>query len=269
MKVHLAYGRHGLGVELPDHAHVLLPERLPALAEPAAAIRQALRQPIASPPLRELLRPSDRVAIVFSDITRPTPNHILLPPLLAEVEAAGVGRQQITLINALGMHRRNTPQELERMLGKEIVEGYRIVQPDPQDASQLTYLTTNERGARVEVSSHYMSADVRILTGFVEPHIFAGYSGGGKAVLPGIAGAEAVVSNHSGPMIAHPRATWCSVEGNPIFQEMRQVALATKPTILLNVTLNQHKEITAVFAGELVAAHDAGIAFAEKAYVRP
>jgi len=269
MKVHLAYGREGLEVDLPDHADVLLPEPVPALADPAAAIRQALRRPIASPPLRELVSAGDRVAVVFSDITRPTPNHILLPPLLAEIEETGVPRDRITLINALGMHRPNTREELERMLGSELLEGYRIVQHDACDASQLTYLSINERGARVEINSAYMSAGVRILTGFVEPHIFAGYSGGGKAVLPGVAGADIVMSNHGGPMIAHPKATWCSVDGNPIFQEMRRVALATKPAILLNVTLNQRKEITAVFAGDLVAAHDAGIAFAERVYVRP
>jgi nickel-dependent lactate racemase len=114
-----------------------------------------------------------------------------------------------------------------------------------------------------------MQAKVRILTGVVEPHVFAGYSGGGKAVLPGIAGAEAVMSNHSGPMVGHPKSTWCSVKENLIFQEMRQVALDTDPTFTVNVTLNQNKAITGVFAGSLEEAHDAGIAFAEKVYVRP
>jgi nickel-dependent lactate racemase len=114
-----------------------------------------------------------------------------------------------------------------------------------------------------------MQAKVKILTGFVEPHVFAGYSGGGKAVLPGIAGAEAVMSNHSGPMVGHPKSTWCSVKKNPIFQEMREVALETDPTFLVNVTLNQEKTITGVFTGSLEEAHDAAIAFAEEVYVRP
>ena len=276
MKVHLAYGRTGLEVELPDHAHVLTPERLPSLADPAAAIRRALQEPIASPPLRELVRPGQRpdgrppgrAAVVFSDITRPTPNHILLPPLLAELEDAGVRRADITLINALGMHRPNTPEELQRMLGRQILDSYRVIQHDAYDPSQLTRIGTNERGAAVSVNGEFLAADVRILTGFIEPHIFAGYSGGGKAVLPGVAGAETVVSNHGAEMIADPKATWCSIEGNPIFQEIREVGLSTRPTMLLNVTLNERKEITAVFAGDLAAAHDAGIAFAEKAYVR-
>src|SRR3972149_5181164 len=165
MKLHLAYGRDGLEVELPDHAHVLTPERLPALADPAAAIRGALREPIASPPLRDLARPGQRAAVVFSDITRPPPHHVLLPPLLAELEDAGIQRTDITLINALGMHRPNTPEELQRMLGRQILDSYRVIQHDAYDPSQLTRIGTNERGAAVSVNGEYLAADVRILTG--------------------------------------------------------------------------------------------------------
>ena len=268
MRIDLAYGRAGLRVELPDHAHVLLPAPMPALADPAAAIREALRRPIGCAALQELVMPGDTVAIVFSDVTRPAPNHILIPALLDELAEAGIDRQSITLINALGMHRMNTPDELVSMLGPDVVESFPIVQHDPEDEGELTYVMTNKRGARIAVNRHYMQAKVKILTGFVEPHIFAGYSGGGKAVLPGIAGAEAVISNHSGPMVGHPKSTWCSVEGNLIFEEMREVALETDPTFILNVTLDQHKAITGVFAGALAEAHEAGIAFAEKAYVR-
>ena len=268
MRIDLAYGRAGLRVELPDHAHVLLPAPMPALADPAAAVREALRKPMGCAALQERVMPGDTVAIVFSDVTRPTPNHILIPALLEELAEAGIDQQSITLINALGMHRMNTPDELVSMLGRDVVESFRIVQHNPEDEGQLSYVMTNKRGARISVNRHYMQATVKILTGFVEPHIFAGYSGGGKAVLPGIAGAEAVISNHSGPMVGHPKSTWCSVEGNLIFEEMREVALETDPTFILNVTLDQNKAITGVFAGDLAKAHDAGIAFAEKAYVR-
>ena len=269
MKIDLAYGKTSLRVELPDNAHVLRPAPVRALADPAAAIREALRRPIGCAALQERVTPGDSVAIVFSDITRPTPNHVLIPALLAELAEAGIDRRSITLINALGMHRTNTPEELVSMLGREVVESFPVVQHDPEDDGQLTYLMTNQRGARISINRHYMQAKVKILTGFVEPHIFAGYSGGGKAVLPGIAGAEAVMSNHSGPMVADSRSTWCTVEGNPIFREMREAALETDPTFILNVTLDQDKAITGVFAGELAAAHDAGIAFAERSYVRP
>ena len=268
MKVHLPYGRQGLDVELPDRAHVLLPERLPALADPREAVRQALREPIGSAPLAELVRPEDTVAIAFSDITRPTPSHILLPAILEVLATAGVRRENIVLVNGTGMHRPNTREELIGMLGQAVVDGCRIVQHDARDRSQHAFVGHNERGAEIWVNRDYLEASVRILTGFVEPHIFAGYSGGGKALLPGIAGAEIIMSNHGGPMLAHPMATWCQTKGNPVFEEMRSVALATRPTFLLNVTLNERKEITAVFAGELVQAHDAGIAFAERAYLR-
>jgi len=268
MKVHLPYGRQGLDVELPDHALVLLPERLPPLTDPLAAVRQALREPIGSPPLAELVRAEDTIAIAFSDITRPTPSHILLPAILEVLAAAGVRREDIALVNGTGMHRPNNREELIGMLGQDVVDGYRIVQHDARDRSQHAFLGRNERGAEIWINRDYLETSVRILTGFVEPHIFAGYSGGGKALLPGIAGAEIIMSNHGGPMLAHPKATWCQTKGNPVFEEMRQVALATRPTFLLNVALNERKQITGVFAGELAQAHDAGIAFAEGAYLR-
>jgi len=239
------------------------------LAQPEEAVRQALRQPIGSPPLAELVQPAHTAAIVFSDITRPTPNHILLPTILGELAAKGVPEENVTLINATGMHRFNTREELIGMLGQEVVDRYRIVQHDARDKGQQVFLSKNARGAEIWVNSDYMRADVRILTGFVEPHIFAGYSGGGKSVLPGIAGAETIMSNHGGPMLAHPKATWGQAKGNPVFEEARQVALATQPSFIVNVTLNERKEVTGVFAGEMVEAHDAGIAFAEKAYLQP
>jgi len=269
MKVQLAYGRTGLRVDLPNHAHILEPAQVPALPDSIGAVREALRTPMGCAPLQEMVMPGDTVAIVFSDVTRPAPNHIIIPVLLEELAEAGIDRRSITLINALGMHRVNTPDELRSMLGADVVESFRIVQHDPEDEGQLTCLAANRRGAPININRHYMQAKVKILTGFVEPHVFAGYSGGGKAVLPGIAGAETVTSNHSGPMVGHPKSTWCSVKDNPIFQEIREVALETDPTFIVNVTLNQNKAITGVFAGALQEAHDAGIAFAEKVYLRP
>jgi nickel-dependent lactate racemase len=269
MNVHLAYGRHGLDVELPDSADILLPEGTPALPEPEAAVREALRQPTGSRPPAELLRPSDSVAIVISDMTRPVPNQTILPPILETVAAAGIPREQVVIVNGTGMHRACTRDELLAMVGPEILGGYRIAQHDARDRSSLAFVAKSARGVDVSVNAEYLRADVRILTGFVEPHIFAGYSGGGKAVLPGVAGADIIMSNHGVDMLNHPKATWCETDGNPIFEEMRDVALATRPTFLVNVSLNQKKEITGVFAGEMVAAHDAGIAQAGRQALHP
>jgi nickel-dependent lactate racemase len=269
VKIHLAYGKDGLDVELPDHADVLTPTSTPALPDPRQAIAEAIAAPIGSPPLSQLLHPSDSVAVVFSDITRPTPNAVMLGPILEAIAAAAVPREQIVLVNGTGMHRLNSEQELDYMLGPDILRSYRIVQHVARDRSTLAYLSKNGAGVEAWVNSDYMRADVKILTGFVEPHIFAGYSGGGKAVLPGIAGADIVMHNHGAAMLSHPKATWCQTKGNPVFEEMRDIGLATRPTFLMNVTLNEGKEITGVFAGDMVAAHDAGIAQAARQALRP
>ena len=257
MRVKLAYGREGLWVDLPDrNVTVVEPRFAPGLPDEAGAIARALRQPIGSRPLRELVASNDTVAIVFSDLTRPTPNDRLLPPLLAEL--AAVPRERIVLINALGLHRVNTEDELRGMLGDAIVDNYRIIQHDAWDAEGLVSLGRTTYGREITVNRTYAEASVRILTGFIEPHFFAGFSGGPKAVVPGVAGGELVMDNHSARMLDHPNATWGVTEGNPLWEEMLEGALATQPTFLLNVTLNRDRAITGVYAGDLQAAHRVG-----------
>jgi nickel-dependent lactate racemase len=261
MRVTLKYGRQGLEVDLPDTADVLKTRFQPGIRDEAGAVRDALRQPIASPPLASLVRPGNRVTIVHTDITRATPNDRILPILLDELLAAGVDAAHITLLNGLGTHRRQTEAELRMMLGQEIVDRYRCLQHDCNNDSDLVSLGQTSLGNPVRINRHYMDSDVRILTGFIEPHFFAGFSGGPKAILPSLAGRESVFSNHSLEMIAHPKAAWGITEGNPIWEEMREVALQTKPSFLLNVTLNPLNEITAVFAGDMLAAHAQGCEF--------
>jgi nickel-dependent lactate racemase len=261
MQVNLAYGRDGLTVELPDSTHVVTSRFVPGVPDEPAAIRDALRQPLQSAPLAEKVKPGDTVVIVHSDITRATPNNRILPVLLAELGTAGVARADITLLNALGTHRRQTEAELRLMLGDQIVDNYRCRQHDPHDDANLILLGKTSLGHPVRVNRHYLEADVRILTGFIEPHFFAGFSGGPKGVLPALAGAESVLTNHGRKMIADPHATWGITKGNPIWAEMREVALLTNPSFLLNVTLNVQHEITGVFAGDMLVAHAAGCEF--------
>jgi nickel-dependent lactate racemase len=204
------------------------------------------------------------VAVVFSDLTRPMPNDRVLPPLLEELTRAGVKDERIALINALGTHRPQSDEELERMLGRDVVDRYRVIQHDAWDDEELVEVACNLTGRPVRVNRAYMETTVRILTGFIEPHIFAGFSGGPKAVLPGIADIEAILDNHGADMIAHPHATWAVTDGNPIWEEMMSVAQSTSPTFLLNVTLNSRREITGVFAGDLRSAHQAGIKQVER-----
>ena len=264
MRLKLAYGREGLEVEVPDTADVVRPRFVPGLADQQGAVLAALRQPIASRPLRELVQPGDKVVVVHTDITRATPNHLILPLVLAEMEGAGVSREDITLLNGLGTHRKQTAGELRAMLGDFIFESYRCLQHDCHDDANLVSLGQTHLGHPVRINRTYMEADARILTGFIEPHFFAGYSGGPKAVLPSLAGAESVFTNHGRHMIAHEAAAWGVTEGNPIWEEMRDVALKTEPTFLLNVTLNEARQITGVFAGDMLAAHAQGAAFVKE-----
>lgn len=261
MQVKLAYGREGLTVNLPDRAEVITPRFSAGYPDEEKALLEALRNPIQSPALAELVHPGDTVVIVHTDITRATPNDRILPVLLSELEAGGIRRQDITLLNGLGTHRPQTDSELRAMLGNAIVDNYRCLQHDCMDDDQLVSLGKTSNGHPVRINRVYLESSVRILTGFIEPHFFAGFSGGPKAILPALAGHESVYTNHGVRMIAHPKATWGVTQGNPIWEEMREVALKTEPTFLLNVTLNSDQQITGIFAGDMLAAHCAGCEF--------
>ena len=260
MQVDLAYGRQGLSVRVPDDAVVLLPKDVPGLADEAEALGAALRAPIGSAPLGERVSGEDQVVIVFSDITRPMPNRRVLPVLLAEL--AHVPREQIVLLNALGTHRPNTPQELEEMLGPEIVAGYTIAQHDCWDEDNLVDLGQTSFGHPIHVNRQYYEASFKILTGFIEPHFFAGFSGGPKAVMPGVAGFPSIMDNHGYEMLSNPNATWGRTTGNPLWEEIREVAALTEPDFLLNVTLNRQRQITGIYVGDVWQAHAQGVAFA-------
>ena len=267
MRLELAYGQHGLAVEVPDSATILSPRENPGLPDETGAVRDALRTPIGCQPLRERVRADDSVVIVFSDITRPMPNDRVLPVLLAEL--AHVPPENITLLNGLGTHRAQTPQELEGMLGAEIAHKYRVVQHDAWDTGNLVDLGVTQFGHRVLVNRQYYEADCKIVTGFIEPHIFAGFSGGPKGVMPGIAGIELIMDNHGYTVLNDPKATWGIIEGNPVWAEMRQVAEAAPPDFLLNVTINNRKQVTGVYAGEIWEAHRRGVAFARDSAMAP
>ena len=268
MQVDLAYGRTGLTITLPhENVDIVEPVNLPGVPDPLVALRDSLRNPIGTKPLNELAGAEDSVAIVFCDITRPAPNHLMIPAILAEL--AHVPRENFVLINATGMHRPNSEAELCGMLGEEVVANYRIVNHDSTDKSQLRFLGETSSGGPVWVNTHYLDASVKILTGFIEPHFFAGFSGGAKLILPGIAGADSVMHNHNAEMIGHPKATWGQLEANPIHCEQREAAALCPPDLSLNVTINKSKEITGVFAGEMIQAHEAGCAFARRSVMRP
>ncbi|HON42210.1 MAG TPA: nickel-dependent lactate racemase [Bacillota bacterium] len=269
MRVVLSYGKTGLPVELPDvNVTVVRPVFVPGLDDQRGAVADMLKRPIGCPALREMVRPSDTVAVVFCDATRPVPNRLILPVLLGELESAGVGRDQIVLINALGTHRPSPPEELVELLGEDLVREYRIVQHDCNDRGTMARAGRLSTGQELWVNKDYLNADFKILTGFIEPHFFAGFSGGGKLVFPGIASLENIKEAHGYRILSHAKSTWGITHGNPVWELLTEGAQLTAPDFIVNVTLNSEKAITGVFAGELRAAHARGAEHAKETAMR-
>jgi len=268
MKVKLAYGQGHLPVELPDGAATAIePAHRPGLVDERAAVFYALEHPIAAHALREMIRPGDQICISFTDLTRPTPNDRLIPWLLEHL--SHVPRGDITLLNQTGTHRPNTREELERMLTPEVVRDYRVLNHEPENPAAHVQLGTLRDGTPALINRRLVEADVRIVTGFIEPHFFAGFSGGVKGIIPGTAALRSVMSNHGARNIGDPNATFGVTVGNPLWEELRDVALRVGPSFLLNVALNQERRITAVFAGDLIQAHQAGCEFVRASAMQP
>jgi nickel-dependent lactate racemase len=269
MKVQLAYGDGVLEVELPDDATVIRPHEQYGLADEAGSFRAALDAPIGAGPLRERVGHGERICIVFTDITRATPNERIIPWLLDYLDDCGVSRESMTLLNALGTHRPNTQEELCTLLTPAVVRDYHVLNHEPENRNALVSVGTTASGAPALLNRHLVEADTRIITGFIEPHFFAGFSGGPKGIMPGVAGMETVIANHGRKNIASPNAAFGITEGNPLWEEMRDIALRAGPSFLVNVTLNERRDITGVFAGDLIAAHRVGIEFVRKSAMQP
>lgn len=261
MKVNLAYGRGQLPIEVPaDRTTVIAPAHKPGLPDERAAFLRALAHPIGSRPLLEHIKPGAKICISFTDITRATPNDRIIPWLLEHL--AQVPKENITLLNQLGTHRPNTRAELESMLTPEVVRDYRVLNHEPENRAAHVQLGTMRDGVTPAlINRHVVEADVRIVTGFIEPHFFAGFSGGIKGIIPGTGALESVMANHGAKNIGDPNATFGVTTGNPLWEELRDVALRVGPSFVLNVTLNEQREITGVFAGDLIDAHRAGCEF--------
>ncbi|MBV9673657.1 MAG: nickel-dependent lactate racemase, partial [Verrucomicrobia bacterium] len=263
----LAYGRAHLDVVLPIPADIIEPKFVPGLPDEQSAVIHALRNPIGAKPLRQWINPGRKICIIFTDVTRPTPNERIIPWLLGELEALQVPDEQIVLVNGVGTHRGNTSEELARMLTRDVVDRYRVVNHQPE--KELVQVGSTSYGTPILMNQLVVESDVRIVTGFIEPHFFAGFSGGPKGIMPATAGLKTVMKNHSGINLASPKATFGILDGNPIWEEMRDFALQVGPSFLLNVTLNDRRAITGVFAGDLIEAHRVGCEFVKNMAMYP
>lgn len=260
-RVRLAYGQNGLEVDVPADADVLEPQRLRGAQDEAGAIRRALRDPIASKPLRELVPRGASVGISVCDVTRPFPASRVLPVLLDELEHLDPAR--VTVFVATGTHRLCTAGEILQMLGEDLLPRVRIVQHDAFDREGHKEVgLVSGSDVPVLLDRAFLEQDIRLTTGFIEPHFFAGFSGGPKMIAPGLAHLDTVLELHSAARIGHPRATWGVTQGNPVHDAVRGIAERVEVTFNLDVALNQDHRITRVFAGDLARSHAAGCAFA-------
>jgi lactate racemase len=266
MRMDLAFGKTGLATTLPEGFRYRVLEARSALplASPAGAIEAALDAPVASPPLSELARGKSTAAISVCDITRPAPNRQTLPPLLERLERAGIRRDAITILIATGLHRPATAAEIREIVGESIAGAYRIVNHNARELAEHRALGPTASGTPVHIDERFVSADLHITLGFIEPHLMLGFSGGRKLVVPGLAAQETIKVLHSSKFMRDARAVEGSIEQNPLHRELLEIARMARHDFMLDVALTRDRKIAGVFAGNAVEAHRAGVAFVSR-----
>jgi nickel-dependent lactate racemase len=248
VRITLPYGHGQLNVDLDADAHRIA--RLEPRRSAVEPIRLALAAPIGSPPLHSLLHHGQSIVIVTSDITRPCPTHLMLPPLMEELALAGIPDEDVTVVFGLGTHRAHTPEEQAQLVGPEMLARLHCVDSDP---AQMVSVGTTSRGTPIEVFGPVLDADVRIALGNVEPHYFAGYSGGAKAIMPGVCSTNTIRQNHA--MMVEPNACAGVLDGNPVREDIEEGASLVGIDFILNVILDSEHCVVMAAAGHPVEAH--------------
>ena len=264
--VDLPFGKETLQLSLEKEADVLLPVVMPGVPNELDAIRKAIASPIGTERLSILAKGKTSVAIVINDITRPCPTELMLTAIIAELAIAGIRTEQISVIVALGNHEMSTEDELQEMVGTWYGR-LKVIWHDCYDKDTLTYVGETNRKMPVYVNKHYADASLRILTGMITPHQSAGFSGGRKSVVPGIAGIETLQTHHSFP-IRPEEPVLGIIEGNAFHEEAVAAAKLAGADFIVNVIKNFKNEVVDVVAGDLVEAHMHGVAICEKSWIR-
>ena len=268
-RIEIAYGKGSVAIDAdPALAEwtVIRPTFEAALPEPESRFQDACRSPIGCSSLREIASGGNRVVIVTSDGTRPVPNRQLIPWIVEELK---VPVQNVTVLLGNGTHRANTPDEIEEMFGRGLASRIEIRNHDAYDEDRNVCVGKGAGGSEIWVDRAYVEADVRIVVGFIEPHFFAGFSGGPKGIVPGIAGIDTILRLHRADLIGDPMSTWGVMEGNPIQREVAEAVALCPPDFMVNVTLNSAKAITGFYVGHYREAHAAGCAAAKASSMVP
>jgi nickel-dependent lactate racemase len=266
MEAYFSFGKSGIKVEVPEsfRCQVILSHTAKAVPDERAALEAALDAPIGAVPLLELAAGKKTAAISICDITRPAPNARTLPPLLERLHQAGIPAEGVKILIATGLHREATEEEIQTIVGPEIAAKYRIVSHDAKNLSEHLFLGETRRGTPVYIDARFMAADLHITLGFIEQHLMLGFSGGRKLIAPGVAAQETIKVIHSPRFMREPLATEGSTIGNPLHDELLEIARMARHDFMLDVTLTQDRKISGVFAGDAVQAHAAGVAFTEQ-----
>lgn len=268
-KIELAFGRGTLPVSLPEGADatIIRKAELPKLPDNRAAIQHAFDNPVDAPPLSTLAQGRSSACILICDITRPVPNGLFLRPMIETLTAAGVPRDQITVLVATGLHRPNEGDELAELIGDPwVLEHVRVENHFARDeANQVDLGPTATRGTPVKINRRFIEADLRIATGLVEPHFMAGWSGGRKVVAPGVAGHETIRTFHSARFMEDPLAVQCNLAGNPLHEEQLEIVRTIGEIYALNTVLDEERDLVCVTFGEIIASHLAAVAFISEA----
>ena len=266
--IKLDYGEAGLPINLEGlDITILSPKFLPGLPNEEKAFVDSAQQPYGTNSLRELVGAKETVAIVIPDITRALPNERLLNWIFKELEQ--VPKEHFMIISGTGTHRENTPKEWVYMVGEDIYGNYHCINHTGADKGSLSSSGRSPFGYDVYFNNEYMQADRRIIMGFIEPHFMAGFSGGYKAVFPGVAAVDTIMKYHSAENIGHPGSTWGNLEGNPTQENVRAGGSLVPVDFLVNVTLNNKREITGFFMGDPIEAHNAGCKFCKDTAMTP
>jgi nickel-dependent lactate racemase len=269
MKINLQYGVDGLRVEVPfSEVRVLRPKSIPGLVDEKTEFEKACRQPINSPPLKDLINSEDQVAVVIPDGTRALPSDRLLPWLFSELDY--LLPENFTVILGTGTHRPNTSEEIKKIVGSEVAYTYNVINHNAYDVASMAETgLVNELGTPLRMNKEYVQADKRILFGFIEPHFMAGFSGGYKAVFPGVTDIDSIMDYHRAEIIGHPRSNWGLLDDNPTQARIRKYGAALPVDFLINIALNEKHEITGYFCGDVIAAHERGCALVKKVSMTP
>ena len=261
-EIRLPYGKSFKTIHIPEKnlIGVLEARQYPGLENENEAILGNLREPIRSLPLVERINENDNIVIIVTDNTRPCPEDRILPPVLKELEKK-ISRDHITIVFALGLHPPLNRSQMEKKLGKYVIDNYRVLNHDVNDCINVGITS---RGTPIDINRRVVEADFRISTGFIEPHFFAGFSGGRKSIAPGVFSVRSAYKNHSRSMLEHPLAKTGVLKGNPVHEDMIEIAQAAKLDFIINVLLNKRGEITHVVAGDMVQAHEQGCEIAKE-----